>query len=137
LTGDAAGFVDPFIGEGIAYAIRSGQIAAEIVSDIVRRDKSPDTLKEYQSVCENEFGADLRYSLMLSRIMHRFPKVFFKILTSSDEAVDNLLDVAASKMTYESYIRWLIPRVPKFLVPMKDRKQADHAAQRLAGSGGT
>lgn len=32
LCGDAAGFVDAFYGEGIAYAIRSGQLAAEIIA---------------------------------------------------------------------------------------------------------
>jgi len=35
LSGDSAGFVDSFIGEGIAYAIRSGQIAVEVISKII------------------------------------------------------------------------------------------------------
>ena len=35
LSGDAAGFVDAFTGEGLSYAIRSGQLAAEAVADLV------------------------------------------------------------------------------------------------------
>jgi len=131
LTGDAAGFVDPFLGEGIAYAIRSGQIAAETVSDVLSHDKSPQTLKEYQSVCQSEFGANLSYSLILSRMMHRFSGVFFKILTSNKEAADKLLDVAASKMTYKAYLKWLIARVPRFLLHMTGKEPADSAPQRV------
>ena len=36
LVGDAAGFIDPLLGEGIYNAIRSGQIAAECVGDLTR-----------------------------------------------------------------------------------------------------
>src|SRR5262249_4966677 len=32
LTGDAAGLVNPFTGEGIAYALESGQIAARVIT---------------------------------------------------------------------------------------------------------
>ena len=116
LCGDAAGFVDPFYGEGIAYAIRSGQIAAEIISDILLNKKELSSLKKYESICEREFADNLKYSLMLSRMMHRFPGIFFKIFTSNEEILDKYLDVPALKMTYKSYIKWLIPRVPKCLL---------------------
>ncbi len=32
LAGDAAGLVDPFLGEGLYYALKSGEIAGEWVS---------------------------------------------------------------------------------------------------------
>jgi len=131
LTGDAAGFVDPFFGEGIAYAIRSGQIAAKTVSDIVRRNKSPDALKQYEPICQSEFGTDLRYSLMLSRIMHRFPGVFFSILTSNEEAVDKLFDVAASKMAYNAYLKWLLARVPQSLLHKRHNQQMSYSTESL------
>jgi len=116
LCGDAAGFVDPFYGEGIAYAIRSGQIAAEIISDILLNKNELSSLKKYESICELEFADNLKYSLMLSRMMHRFPGIFFKIFTSNEEIVDKYLEVPALKRTYKNYIKWLIPRVPKYLL---------------------
>ena len=116
LSGDAAGFVDPFCGEGIAYAVRSGQIAAEIISDILLNKNKLSSLKKYESVCEREFADNLKYSLMLSKMMHRFPGIFFKIFTSNEEIVDKYLEVPALKRTYKSYIKWLIPRVPKYLL---------------------
>ena len=116
LAGDAAGFVDAFYGEGLAYAIRSGQIAAGVISDIILRQNSLSSLRWYESVCETEFGANLRWSLMLSRMMHRFPGIFFRLLAENEEVLDRLLDVAGAKSTYKSYMTWLMPRVPGFVV---------------------
>ena len=116
LAGDAAGFVDSFYGEGIAYAIRSGQIAVEIISEILLRSKKPSRLHDYQAATESEFGRNLKYSLTLSRLMHRFPGVFFKIFTGNEEVIDKYLEVPALRRTYKGYLKWLIPRVPKFLL---------------------
>jgi flavin-dependent dehydrogenase len=38
LVGDAGGMVNPFTGEGIAYALESGRIAAETVAHAYARD---------------------------------------------------------------------------------------------------
>jgi len=116
LVGDAAGFVDSFYGEGIAYAIRSGQIAAELISEILLQSEKLSRLQDYQAATESEFGRNLRYSLTLSRLMHRFPGILFKIFTGNEEVIDKYLEVAASRRTYKSYLKWLIPRVPKFLL---------------------
>ncbi len=40
LVGDAAGLVDPLLGEGIYNAVRSGQIAAAAIRDMVRHGKN-------------------------------------------------------------------------------------------------
>lgn len=40
LAGDAAGLVDPLLGEGIYNAVRSGQIAADAIRDTIRRGKN-------------------------------------------------------------------------------------------------
>jgi len=114
LSGDAAGFVDAFYGEGMAYAIRSGQLAVEVISRILNNGLG--ALKDYESMCRTEFGENLKYSLMLSRVMYRFPGIFFKIFTTCEEVLDKYLEVPAAKRTYRSYMKWLIPRVPKFLL---------------------
>jgi len=116
LSGDAAGFVDSFCGEGIAYAIRSGQVAVEVISGIILYDKSLSTLNDYELSCEAEFGENLKYSLLLSKIMHQFPGIFFPIFTSNEDVLDKYLEVMALKMTYKSYLKWLLPRIPKYLL---------------------
>lgn len=52
LAGDAAGFVSPFEGEGIYYARRSGEIAAEVLSGAI---SGKNTLKEYEKRWRKEF----------------------------------------------------------------------------------
>jgi geranylgeranyl reductase family protein len=116
LVGDAAGFVDPFYGEGIAYAIKSGQIAAELIQKIIINENNRSTLNDYPAMCQREFGNNLRYSLYLSQYMHRFPKLFFKAFVKNEELVDKWLDVPSIKTSYEEFIKWCIPRSPKYLI---------------------
>jgi len=115
LAGDAAGFLDSFTGEGIAYAIRSGQLSAEVIAGSLSSGGDSEALREYQRVCEDEFGANLRYSLHLARLMNRFPTVFFRLLTGNQEVLDSFTKVATGQWTYKEYLKWLLSRLPKYL----------------------
>jgi flavin-dependent dehydrogenase len=54
LAGDAAGFIDPFAGDGISLAMRSGRAAAECV---VRKNSSlEDACREYEAVYREQFA---------------------------------------------------------------------------------
>jgi flavin-dependent dehydrogenase len=39
-VGDAAAFVDPFVGDGISLALRSGALAADCLQSFFRRERS-------------------------------------------------------------------------------------------------
>jgi geranylgeranyl reductase family protein len=119
LAGDAAGFVDPFSGEGIAFAIRSGQIAAEVATDILLRKNDRNRLKEYEKRCYREFGRSFNYALLASRIMNRFPRVFFNIITGCEGALDRFLEIPTLKRQYLSYLGWIIPRIPRLTINLK------------------
>ncbi|AKB35218.1 Geranylgeranyl diphosphate reductase [Methanosarcina siciliae C2J] len=108
LSGDAAGFVDAFIGEGISYAIRSGQLAAEIVADLVLYNRKLSDLKEYESRCGQEFGNFLVSSLKLEKVMHRFPETSFKLALSREEILDKYLDEVVINRSHKDYVRWLL-----------------------------
>jgi len=56
LVGDAAGAVNPFNGEGIAYAIETGQIAAELVHEALITDR-PAVTMQYPRLLEDAYGA--------------------------------------------------------------------------------
>ncbi len=61
LVGDAAGFVDPMMGEGIAYAMKSGVYAAEVILRALEEEKHEEGfLSQYQDLCVKEFGANFR-----------------------------------------------------------------------------
>jgi menaquinone-9 beta-reductase len=55
VVGDAAGAVNPFNGEGIAYAIESAEIAAELVSEALARDR-PGVAHMYPTVLRERYG---------------------------------------------------------------------------------
>ncbi|HWQ47478.1 MAG TPA: geranylgeranyl reductase family protein [Methanosarcina sp.] len=108
LSGDAAGFVDAFTGEGLSYAIRSGQLAAEAVSDLVMYSLKLSSLKAYESDCRQEFGNYLVSSLKLEKITHRFPETSFKLAVSNREILDKYLDEVVTNRNYKDYVRWLL-----------------------------
>ena len=118
LIGDAAGFVDPFAGEGIAYAIRSGQIAVEVIAEIVHQNKELKKLRDYEIICQREFVNNFKYALISMKMMHHFPDFFFKILTGNHEVFEKFTDIPILKRQYRSYLEWLVPRLPKYLLSM-------------------
>jgi len=59
LAGDAAGMVNPFNGEGIAYAMESGEILARVVAQAMARPTSVETervLRGYPDALQDAYG---------------------------------------------------------------------------------
>ena len=117
LAGDSAGFVDPFYGEGLAYAIRSGQLAADVLGEAVHEgDLSATRLNRYEHLCDVEFGRNLRWSLMFSRLAHAMPNVFLRMLSSDSRVLSEYLKVPLNRRTYSEFVMWLTPRLPWFMM---------------------
>jgi len=55
LVGDAAGIVNPFNGEGIAYAMESGELAAELLHDALVKDR-PGLAHVYPSLLRERYA---------------------------------------------------------------------------------
>jgi len=59
LVGDAAGMVNPFNGEGIAYGMESAEIAADVIASALARDNAAAremTLARYPQLLADRFG---------------------------------------------------------------------------------
>src|SRR5262252_3344406 len=59
LTGDATGLVNPFTGEGIAYALESGEIAAQVITHALARPHAAATetvLQTYPAALTGGYG---------------------------------------------------------------------------------
>lgn len=112
LAGDAAGLVDPFTGEGIYYALASGKIAGEMVSDV----PAAIVARSYESRIEKELGRDLGYALFFSRIMHSHPRIFLRTLAREEKVLERYLEVGAGQMSYRDFMLWLLPRLPLSLM---------------------
>ncbi len=116
LCGDAGGFVDAFSGEGIGYAIRSGQIAAEKIKEALQEGGGgAPVAASYERACREEFGENLHYSRVFARHMHRHPELFFKVFAGDGELMNHYLDIAVQRATYKKVLFRLASRVPSLL----------------------
>ena len=58
LVGDAAGFFDPFTGEGVYKALRGAELLADVATDALHKDDlSAWSLARYSRLRRNEFAA--------------------------------------------------------------------------------
>ena len=59
VVGDAGGFVSPLSGEGLYYAVDSGQLAAETLAGLFEhKDFSKTALMDYHRAWRNKWGED-------------------------------------------------------------------------------
>lgn len=98
LAGDAAALVDPFLGEGIYYAIRSGQIAAEVAENILHGST---TTASYQERIAREIYPEFQYARKIGIIFYTFPKIGYELLKRYPEFYELIFDVVRGEASYE------------------------------------
>ncbi|MFC2162440.1 geranylgeranyl reductase family protein [Candidatus Altiarchaeota archaeon] len=117
LVGDAAGFAEPFTGEGIYYAIRSGQIAADsITRSYERSDFSIACLESYSRICLEEFGHEFRRANKAMRAFFTMKPLSVRILFSDQAFMEHFARIQTGRETYKQFKRWMLPRSPYYLV---------------------
>lgn len=85
VVGDAAGLVKPTTGGGIYYSLLSGQLAADVLGDGLRRDRLDGaTLKRYEQGWSARLGPDIRAGTVFRRFAGRM----------DDQAIRSLLELA-------------------------------------------
>jgi len=78
LAGDAAGLAEPLLGEGIYFAVKSGQDAAGAILEA--KDQSVSASVIYLGKIK-KIQSDLRVHGLISGFFYRFPKISLKILS--------------------------------------------------------
>ena len=77
LVGEAAGIVDPLIGEGIRPAMFTGVKAAEAVSNAM--NGNADALSSYTEIIQQEWGENLAKADFLAGLFYKAPKIAYKL----------------------------------------------------------
>lgn len=84
-VGDAAGLVKPTTGGGIYYSLLSAELAAETLLPALSADTlSADRLAAYERAWRDQIGSELRWQMILRRIVQRL----------QDADIDRLFDLA-------------------------------------------
>lgn len=98
LAGDAAGLVDPFLGEGIYYALRSGQLAAQTIQKALTAQVQ--TLEEYEQRITVEIGKELHIAQWISNAVYRVPAVSYHLFKAEPMFFEIYRDVLAGEKRY-------------------------------------
>ncbi|MCL6634776.1 MAG: geranylgeranyl reductase family protein [Peptococcaceae bacterium] len=117
LAGDAAGYADPFTGEGIRYAIASGRQAAAVAAALIHRGLplNRQNLLAYERSCHEQFGSELKTALLIARLFRYFPRAFFGLLFSCREPFQKTLETLQGRIGYRQLYLWLLRQTPGLL----------------------
>ena len=111
ICGDAAGFINPITGEGIYYAMVSGQIASKvIINGLKQKDLSKEFLSQYPTLWYDDFGKDLK---LLGRFNYQWGKDSEKIVrlfTRDKKFAQLITGVTGGQISFSKYKGALIIR---------------------------
>jgi flavin-dependent dehydrogenase len=95
LVGDAAGFYDPFTGEGVTLALRSAEMAAEVADRYLRAGGSR-TLREYDRVRRAATRHKFRFNRMLQLVVGRpwLANTMARRLARRPDLADRMVSIA-------------------------------------------
>jgi len=101
LLGDAAGLADPITGEGIYFALRSGQIAADVICDFIHNRNL--TLGEYTKKVNTEIIDDFRYAGYLSILLYNLSFFSYNLARMIEWINEGFLKVVTGEKTYKDF----------------------------------
>jgi len=112
LAGDAAEVADPFTGEGIYYAFRSAELAAEAMSAHLRNGLP---LDGYSHQVEREIQQDLRWAGRLGALLYKAPRTAFSLLAKNPVACRWWVELLRGERSYRQMTRALVLASPVLL----------------------
>jgi flavin-dependent dehydrogenase len=108
LVGDAAGFYDPFTGEGIFTALRSAELGADVVVDALRRgDVSARALARYDRERAAVFADKVRLTRALQVLIRhrRLANIAARVLARRPALLDTLMGVIGDYVPARELVR--------------------------------
>jgi flavin-dependent dehydrogenase len=101
LVGDAAHLVDPLFGEGIYYAIRSGQLAATAVLGTFSDQNR--SLLDYETAVRQEIYPEFHVASRLAQIIYTFPRLCHRLTNRYQEVIHLYYEVFKGRETYQTF----------------------------------
>ena len=101
LVGDAGHLVDPLFGEGIYYAVRSGQLAAESILTQVKDPRC--SLAEYEDAVRREIYEEFLVAARVASIVYSYPRFCHHHLPRYQHIVMLYYDVLRGRESYRTF----------------------------------
>ncbi|MFX0092969.1 MAG: geranylgeranyl reductase family protein [Candidatus Hodarchaeota archaeon] len=111
LCGDASGFVDPWVGEGIHFAIESGKYAGEaVINGLEKEDLSTNHFTNtYLKACRRTIYPELKNGLRFRNIIFgRYRDRAIKALADDQRLQEHAVRIIQGEGTYSDLNRFLI-----------------------------
>jgi len=101
LVGDAGHLVDPLFGEGIYYAVQSGQLAARAILGAI--GESPRALDAYEAAVRREIYPEFEVAARMADVVYTFPRFCHRLLSNHHRVMHLYYDVMRGRDTYQSF----------------------------------
>lgn len=98
LVGEAAGIVDPLIGEGIRPAMYTGVKAAGAISAALKGETN--ALAGYTESVNQEWGANLAKADFLAGLFYKAPKIAYKVGVKRPAAGQLMGKILCGELSY-------------------------------------
>ncbi len=116
LVGDAAGFVDPMMGEGIAYAMQSAKFAVDIIDETIEENRyDADALWKYHHLCMEEFGSNFAMAAWAGSKGMTHAANLLPRINCSKFAADLMAMVARGEIGYADIPYVILKKFPRHL----------------------
>lgn len=111
VAGDAGHLVDPFLGEGIYYAVKSGQLAAKAVSRALSENRAE--LSLYRDMVKSELFEEFEAGLSLEKLIYTYPRIWYRILEMTPSLMHRYFSVIRGEMSCAEFHRELLEKIRK------------------------
>jgi len=114
LAGDAANLADPWLGEGLYYALTSGRFAAKAI--IAHSQGLTNDLSPYTQKINETFIPQFRCARRISVLVNSFPYLNMRVLKSSPTLQNMIVDLLLGQRDYTDIWHDLKTRFPQLLI---------------------
>jgi geranylgeranyl reductase family protein len=115
IAGEAAGILDPLIGEGVRPSIFTGVKAAEAIERSLSGDAS--ALSRYSQIVREEWGEDMALAGKLAGIFYQFPQIAYKVAVKRPISGQMMGRILGGELRYRDVTDWAMDQLKKRLLP--------------------
>jgi len=120
IAGDAANLVDSLSGEGIYYALKSGELAAIA---ILQTEKKENYIDNYNNLLKDKIINNLIYSEKFANLFFKFPYISYKLGVKNKEVSLLFWEMLIGKIYYKELFEKLKEKYGKKFNILKKKKE--------------